>query len=51
MTIKGKEKDTDRAIERQKKKRGKEKLYINLYAYTAAYNTSSTLFHGEMHQS
>lgn len=49
MTIKGKEKDTEKAAERQREKRGKEKH--NLYAYTAACNTSSTLFHGEKHQS
>lgn len=46
MKINGKEKDKERPIERQK-----EKKEHNLYAYTAAYNTSSTLFHGERHQS
>lgn len=49
MAIKGKEKDTERTIERQKEMRGKEKH--NLYAYTPAYNTSSTSFQGEKHQS
>lgn len=49
MTINGEQKDTEGAIERKKEMREKERHY--LYAYTAAYNTSSTLFRGEKHQS